>query len=90
MLEVLKLIHRFKNLMFFIHQNFLLNCQLVLGRLPAESSNNIWAHSLLAQVLNKKAFELGKDLTKSSFHRVSTAKKIDDYEIEFKYVLPLL
>lgn len=63
----------------------------MLGRLPGESANNIWAHSLLAQVLNKKAFELGKDLTKSSFHRMSHAtKKIDDTEIEFKCILPLL
>jgi hypothetical protein len=31
-----------------------------MGRLPPESINNIWAHSLLAQILNKKAYEFGK------------------------------
>jgi hypothetical protein len=28
-----------------------------MAKLPKESINNIWAHSLLAQILNKKAYE---------------------------------
>lgn len=39
---------------FVVHQNFLALSQLILGRLPGESSKNLWAHSLFAQVINKK------------------------------------
>lgn len=44
-----------KKLVFFAHQNFLGLVQLILGRLPSASRENIWAQSLQAIILNKVA-----------------------------------
>lgn len=46
--QALQLPSTFKKIMFYIHQNFLLLSQIILGRLPKQSKNNVWAHSLLA------------------------------------------
>ncbi len=35
-----------KNLFFYVHQNFLALIDIIIHRLPPESSHNIWAHSL--------------------------------------------
>jgi hypothetical protein len=35
-----------KNLLFYTHQNFLVLIDVIIHRLPPESSHNIWAHSL--------------------------------------------
>jgi hypothetical protein len=35
-----------KNLFFYSHQNFLVLIDVIIHRLPPESSHNIWAHSL--------------------------------------------
>lgn len=35
-----------KSLFFYTHQNFLVLIDVIIHRLPTESSHNIWAHSL--------------------------------------------
>jgi hypothetical protein len=47
-----------KNLLFFTHQNFLVLIDVIINRLPSESSHNIWAHSLQAILLNKSSKKL--------------------------------
>jgi len=47
-----------KNLFFYTHQNFLILIDVIIRRLPVESSNNIWAHSLQAILLNKSSKKL--------------------------------
>ena len=47
-----------KNLFFFTHQNFLVLIDVIIHRLPPESSHNIWAHSLQAILLNKSSKKL--------------------------------
>lgn len=54
LIQVLQISKQLKKMMFIVHQNFLLIAQVVIGRLPQASSNNFWAHSLLAQILNKQ------------------------------------
>jgi hypothetical protein len=58
-----------KNLFFFSHQNFLVLIDVIIHRLPPESSHNIWAHSLQAILLNKSSKKLlhstGKGLSNS-------------------------
>jgi hypothetical protein len=44
-----------KNLMFYSHQNFLTLIEIIIHRLPPESTGNIWAHSLQAILLNKSS-----------------------------------
>jgi hypothetical protein len=76
---------RLKKLLFFVHQNFLLLAQIIVGRLPPESSNNIWAHSLLAQILNKKAHSFSLTSTNFKQNDLHVSAKIED-----SYILPLL
>lgn len=47
-----------KNLFFYTHQNFLVLIDVIIRRLPPESSHNIWAHSLQAILLNKSSKKL--------------------------------
>lgn len=47
-----------KNLLFYTHQNFLVLIDVIIHRLPPESSHNIWAHSLQAILLNKSSRKL--------------------------------
>ena len=49
-----------KNLFFYVHQNFLIVVDIILHRLPPESSTNIWAHSLQAILINKRSKRLKK------------------------------
>jgi hypothetical protein len=35
-----------KSIMFYTHQNFLILIDVIIQRLPPESTVNIWAHSL--------------------------------------------
>lgn len=42
-----------KNLLLYTHQNFLLLIKLILGRLPKDTRENVWAYSLQALVQNK-------------------------------------
>lgn len=44
-----------KNLLFYTHQNFLVIVEVIISRLPSESTQNIWAHSLQAILLNKSS-----------------------------------
>jgi Dullard-like phosphatase family protein len=47
-----------KNLFFYTHQNFLTLIEVIINRLPPESNQNIWAHSLQAILLNKSSKKL--------------------------------
>jgi Dullard-like phosphatase family protein len=42
-----------KNMLMYVHQNFLIFVKLILTRLPQESRDNVWAHSLQMLVENK-------------------------------------
>ena len=58
-LKVDKTLHAyFKNLMFYVHQNFLLLIELILQRLPAPSKKNVWAANLKKTVQMKNARHL--------------------------------
>lgn len=45
-------------MLFYTHQNFLVLIDVIIHRLPPESSHNIWAHSLQAILLNKSSRKL--------------------------------
>ena len=47
-------LQRAKKLLFYTHQTFLILIELILHRLPAQASHNLWAHSLQAILLNKR------------------------------------
>jgi hypothetical protein len=76
--------NKLKKMLFYAHQNFLLISQIIVGRLPPESSNNIWAHSLLAQILNKKAYNFTASSIKRNFDVNSSQN------IELKLLFPIL
>lgn len=40
-------------MLFYVHQNFFVFVKLILSRLPQESRDNVWAHSLQMLVENK-------------------------------------
>jgi Dullard-like phosphatase family protein len=42
-----------KNMLMYVQQNFLIFIKLILSRLPQESRDNIWAHSLQMMIENK-------------------------------------
>jgi len=42
-----------KSLLLYAHQNFLIVIKLILSRLPQESRDNVWAHSLQMLIENK-------------------------------------
>lgn len=42
-----------KNMLLYAHQNFLIFVKLILSRLPQESRDNVWAHSLQTLMDNK-------------------------------------
>lgn len=56
LLKTIGTARKLKNMMFYVHQNFLVLSEIILDRLPKECGKNIWGHSLLAQILNKKAY----------------------------------
>ena len=73
---------KFKEILFYVHQNFLLIAQIIVGRLPPQSVNNIWAHSLLAQILNKKAHTF--NIKSSKFDLITSQK------VESQFIQPML
>lgn len=52
-----------KNLSFFVHQNCLILCDLLLRRLPAESSGNIWTKQLRSLVATKRVSGVSEGTT---------------------------
>jgi len=75
-------IQTFYRLFFFVHQCFLSLVDLIIKRLPPESTRNIWAHSLSAILLNKSCEKLLKSkqavdfLTESNETIIEFIKKV--------------
>ncbi|CAI2385968.1 unnamed protein product [Moneuplotes crassus] len=72
-----------KNMLFYIHQNFLVQIKLILSRLPQESRDNVWAHSLQNMVdskglKTKKKPELFALLNHNNTQLVAFIQKICD------------
>lgn len=71
-----KLVKKLKKAIFYAHQNFLCLIELILARLPAHSSHNLWAHSLHAIVLNKRSSIFEENMASSfRIQRDSRVKK---------------
>ncbi len=47
-------LNQIKNLLSFVHQNFLNVADLILSKLPVEAMNNVWATTLTNLIKNKK------------------------------------